>query len=167
MGACHQGRRRLRGLTQSPHPINLVSANTMPVAAAHQCRSWHIASIRGNAALRSLSERSGHCLSRGCVTHGSASPCPLRPRVAPPWSTVTSRPVSMGPTRGPKGREGPLRCGWAALSAHESQTTRRPFNNFLKTGAMGSRLKSNGEMGPATGKSARSGGLSPPLRTSP
>src|SRR5262249_28174567 len=26
---------------------------------------------------------------------------PLMPRVAPPWSTVTSRPVSMGPTRGP------------------------------------------------------------------
>jgi len=46
-----------------------------------------------------------------------------------------------------------MRCGGAALSARKSQTTHRPFNHLLKTGVPGSRLKSSGGMGPATGKS--------------
>jgi hypothetical protein len=44
------------------------------------------------------------------VVAGLTRAWPLRPsgpRVATPWSAVTRRPVSMGPTRGPKAREAP------------------------------------------------------------
>jgi hypothetical protein len=41
----------------------------------------------------------------------------------------------------------------AALSARKSQTARRPFSDLLEIGALGSRLKSSGGRGPATGKS--------------
>jgi hypothetical protein len=50
------------GKTQLPRMAwrRLIDPKTMRFAAVQLVRNWHIASIRGNAALGSLSERSGH-----------------------------------------------------------------------------------------------------------
>jgi hypothetical protein len=45
-----------------PNSLQLLAdeVNSLPFAAPAQVGSWHFASIHSNAALRSLSERSGH-----------------------------------------------------------------------------------------------------------
>jgi hypothetical protein len=74
---------------------------------------------------------------------------PLRPRVATPWSAVTSRPGFMGATRGPEGRAGPLRAVAGPRAQHaEMRPTSRALTIFARYGGWGCLANFTREEGP-------------------